>query len=449
MQVAAYHRRPVDPLRYTMNQPPATYYRATLPPRSPFAPLVGSQSARTVVIGGGYAGLNTALGLAERGERDVVLLEAQELGHGASGRNGGFAFGGFSLGEASLLRQLGAERARRLYRGTVDAVELIRRRVRQYGIDCEANENGVLWVNWFRDPAVLRARQRLLAEHYGIEWDWVPEAELRRQILSERYQDALWERQALHIHPLKYAMGLGRAAADLGVRLHEHSPAQALERAGSGWRIRTPEGQVDAERVVLACGGYLAGLTRSIDRGVMPIATYVMTTEPLGARLGEFLRTDAAVYDTRFAFDYYRPLPDTRLLWGGRISVLDRAPAALQRLLYRDMLKVFPGLDGVRIEHAWSGLMGYTRHEMPFVGEIEPGLWSVQGFGGHGVAPTAFGGEVIASALAEGDRGWEDFRAFGRVSAFKPAGFVAAQLTYWWLELRDAWQDWRERRQAG
>lgn len=429
-----------------MNQAHETYYRATLPPRQPFAPLVGSHSARTVVIGGGYAGLNTALGLAERGERGVLLLEARDIAHGASGRNGGFAFGGFSLGEASLLRQLGPELARRLYQGTLDAVELIRSRIDRHGIDCEANAKGVLWVNWFRDPEVLRSRQRLLAEHYGVHWDWVPEAELRQQILSTRYHDALWERQALHIHPLKYAVGLADAASAAGVAVHEHSPAIALQRAGSGWRLRTPEGQVEAERVVLACGGYLAGLVGRIDRGVMPIATYVMTTEPLGDRLREFLRTDAAVYDTRFAFDYYRPLPDTRLLWGGRISVLDRRPAALQRLLYRDMLKVFPGLDGVRIEHAWSGLMGYTRHEMPFVGELEPGLWSVQGFGGHGVAPTAFGGELIASALAEGDRRWQDFGRYGTVSAFKPMGFAAAQLTYWWLELRDAWKDWREGR---
>jgi len=427
-----------------MDQAPTTYYRATLPPRQPFAPLVGRQSARIVVVGGGYAGLNTALGLAERGEQGVFLLEAQNIAHGASGRNGGFAFGGFSLGEASLLKQLGPQRARALYRGTVDAVELIRHRVRALGIDCEANENGVLWVNWFKDPEVLRRRQRLLAEHYGVDWEWVPEAELRQQIQSDRYHDALWERQALHIHPLKYAVGLADAAAARGVQVHEHSPAIALQRQGAGWLLRTPEGELEAERVVLACGGYLAGLHPRADRGVMPIATYVMTTEPLGQRMREFLRTDAAVYDTRFAFDYYRPLPDSRLLWGGRISVRDRAPAELQRLLYRDMLRVFPGLDGLRIEHAWSGLMGYTRHEMPQIGELEPGLWTVQGFGGHGVAPTAFGGELIASALAEGDTRWRELSDYGWVSAFKPAGFLAAQLTYWWLEARDAWQDWRE-----
>jgi gamma-glutamylputrescine oxidase len=202
---------------------------------------------------------------------------------------------------------------------------------------------------------------------------------------------------------------------------------------------------VEAQSVVLACGGYLAGLRRDVDAGVLPIATYVMVTEPLGARLREILATGAAVYDTRFAFDYYRPLPDTRLLWGGRISVLDRSPRAVERLLYRDLLKVFPQLDGVRIDHAWSGLMSYARHQMPELGEIAPGLWLAQAFGGHGVAPTTFAGELVASAIADGDTRWRELAGYGLVSAFKPAGFVAAQLGYWWAEFKDAWKDARER----
>jgi gamma-glutamylputrescine oxidase len=182
-----------------------------------------------------------------------------------------------------------------------------------------------------------------------------------------------------------------------------------------------------------------------VDAAVLPIATYVMVTEPLGARLDEAIRTRAAVYDTRFAFDYYRALPDTRLLWGGRISILERPAASVARLLRGDMLKVFPQLEGARTEYAWSGLMSYARHEMPQVGEIEPGLWVAQAFGGHGVAPTTFAGEVVAGALAGDDDRWRRFRDFGLASAHKPAGFVAAQLTYWWLQAKDAWKDWGER----
>lgn len=420
------------------------YYRASARPHAERAALAGRRSARVCIVGGGFAGINTALSLAERGQRDIVLLEAQALAHGASGRNGGFVFGGFSRGEDRLLRELGPERARRLYAGTVAAVERIRARIRDYRIECSACEEGVIWANWFRDPQVLRTRQRLLAEQYGVEWEWVPAERLREILHTRRYGDALWERNALHIHPLNYALGLAGAAEGQGVAIHENSPALALERSGAGWRVRTPEGEVEAEKVVLACGGYLAGLHRRVDAGVLPIATYVMVTEPLGPRLDEAMRTGAAVYDTRFAFDYYRPLADTRLLWGGRISVFDRSPAAVERLLYRDLLEVFPQLDGVRIDYAWSGLMSYARHEMPQLGEIEPGLWLAQAFGGHGVAPTAFAGELLAAAITEGDGGWRELSDYGLVSALKPAGYLGAQLGYWWLQAKDAWKARRE-----
>ena len=421
-----------------------SYYRATMPERRSFAPLDGPGEARVCIIGGGFAGLNTALGLAERGVRDVVLLEAGRIGHGASGRNGGFVFGGFSRGEDALLRELGPGRARALHGGTLDAVELIRSRIRKYAIDCDAVEAGVIWANWFRDPGVLRTRQRLLADHFGVDWEWLPRAALRQLIHTGRYGDALLERQGFHFHPLKYVEGLGRAAMAAGIVVHENSPATGLDREGARWRIRTVDGVIDADQVVLACGGYLAGLRSRVDGGVMPIATYVMVTEPLGARMDEVMSTRAAVYDTRFAFDYYRPLPDTRLLWGGRISVLDRSPDAVKRLLYRDMLKVFPQLDGVGIDHAWSGLMSYARHQMPQIGLIEDGLWLAQAFGGHGVAPTTFAGEVVASAIAEGDTRWREFSDYGLVSALKPAGFVGAQLSYWWAEAKDAWKAARE-----
>jgi gamma-glutamylputrescine oxidase len=420
-----------------------SYYRASAPAHAPHAAFAGRREARVCVIGGGFAGLNTALGLAERGLRDVVLLEARELAFGASGRNGGFVFAGFSRGPASLLRDLGPDRARALYAGTIAAVNLIRERARRYGIECELTDAGVYWANWFRDPRMLREHQRLLAEDFASEWQFVPQAQLREIVRSQRYHDALYEPNAMHFHPLAYAHGLGAAAAGQGVSVHEHSPAIALERNGAGWRVRTDQGEVQAQDVVLACGGYLAGLRREVDAGVLPIATYGMVTEPLGERLQSALRTQAAIYDTRFAFDYYRPLPDTRLLWGGRISVLDRSPQAVRRLLYRDLLKVFPQLDGVAIDYAWSGLMSYARHEMPQVGRIEPGLWIAQAFGGHGVAPTTMAGEVLASALAHGDEGWRRFADYGLVSAFKPAAYLGAQASYWAY----AFADWvRERR---
>ncbi|MBN8921540.1 MAG: FAD-binding oxidoreductase [Rhodanobacter sp.] len=417
-----------------------SYYQATATSYEAYAPLQGRQETRVAIIGGGYAGLNTALGLAERGTRDVVLLEREQIAFGASGRNGGFVFAGYSLGEQALLDRLGEARARALFGLTTAAVQRMRERVAAYAIACDAVDEGVIWANWFRDPAVLRQRQQLLAERYGVYWGWLPQEELRERVRSEQYHDGLYERNALHLHPLNYAIGLAAAASGQGVRIHEKSGVSRLQREGSHWRITTPQGELLAEQVVLACGGYLAGLRKQIDRAVLPIATYVMATEPLGERLAECLATRAAVYDTRFAFDYYRPLPDTRLLWGGRISIRNRSPQAVQRMLRHDMLRVFPQLRDAKIDYAWSGLMSYARHQMPQLGRGEgedAGLWWAQAFGGHGLAPTCAAGELLAAAIADGDDAWRQFADYGLAHTHKPFGLLAAQCNYWWQQARD------------
>ncbi|TZF91389.1 NAD(P)/FAD-dependent oxidoreductase [Cognatilysobacter lacus] len=424
------------------------YYTATAtagaapPPR----PLSGRSDCDVCVVGGGLAGLNTALGLLERGNRDVVLLESNSIGFGASGRNGGFVFGGYSRGESRLLADLGSDVAREVYGWTVDAVHRIRARIDRYAIACDVTDGGVIWANWFNDATPLRSRQALLATHFGADWQWLDRAEMRRRIASERYGEGLFEPGAFHFHPLAYARGIAGVLERGGVQVHEATPATSIVRDGATWRIATPGGEVRARSVVLACGGYLARLRRRVDSAVLPIATYVMVTEPLGVRMHDVLRTSAAVYDTRFAFDYYRPLPDTRLLWGGRISVLDRAPADVEKLLVRDMLRVFPQLDGVAIDHAWSGLMSYAPHEMPHVMEAEPGMWIAQAFGGHGVAPTTAAGELVASAIEEGDTRYRRLARYDLQRAYKPFGFAAAQASYWWAEARDALKARSERR---
>lgn len=420
-----------------LSAPDLSYYRATATPYEPHAPLQGRHKARIAIVGAGYAGLNTALGLAERGVRDVVLLEREQIGFGASGRNGGFVFAGYSLGEQALLAQRGEPQARALFGLTTAAVQRIRERIAHYGIACDVVDEGVIWANWFRDPAVLRQRQQLLAERYGVSWQWLPEAELRERVRSERYHDGLYERDALHLHPLNYAIGLTTAAAGQGVRIHESSGVRSLAREGLQWRLCTAHGELLADQVVLACGGYLAGLRKPIDRAILPIATYVMVTEPLGDRMDDCLRTRAAIYDSRFAFDYYRALPDTRLLWGGRISVLNRSPNAVRRLLTRDLLRVFPQLQGVGIDYAWSGLMSYARHQMPQIGGDGNGLWWAQAFGGHGLAPTCAAGELLASAIADGDDRWRQFADYGLDSTYRPFGYLGAQASYWWQQGRD------------
>ena len=414
-----------------------SFYEATVV-RPERARLSGKRAADVCIIGGGLAGLSTALGLVERGVRDVVVLEAQQVGFGASGRNGGFVFGGYSLDCADLLKILGAARARELYGLTTDAVDLMRRRITRYGIECDATHAGVILANWFDEPARLETQRRLMKESFGVDWEPVAPATLATQLKTSRYHGGLLERNAFHFHPLKYVLGVATAVAAAGAQIYEHSPVVRLQRQGSGFLVETPEGAVEARQVVVAGGGYARNVYPRVERAVLPIATYVMATEPLGARLKEAIDTAAAIYDTRFAFDYYRPLPDTRILWGGRISVLNREPQAIARLLRRDLLKVYPQLHDVRIEHAWGGLMSYARHKMPQIGQSADGVWYAVGFGGHGMAPTTVSGELLAAAIA-GERPVPDaFAAFGLTHTFGTLGLAAAQLTYTTMQARDA-----------
>ncbi|MES2899841.1 MAG: FAD-binding oxidoreductase [Pseudomonadota bacterium] len=412
------------------------YYRATAPAQD-YPALAGPTEAAVCIIGGGFAGLATAVALMERGQTDVVLLEAQSIGHGASGRNGGFVFGGFSLGERSVIDEVGVEAGRKLYHMTLAAVEQIRARIHKYSIECELVEEGIYLANWFDDESLLDQHQRFLRDTLGVEWERVGREALAEKLASKRYSGALFEPGAFHFHPLKYAQGLVRALAASRVRVHEHSKVTRIEAVGGQWRVTTAAGVVHAREVVVCCGGYIEKLYPRLGGAVLPIATYVMVTKPLGSRLQDAMRTRAAVYDTRYAFDYYRPLADTRLLWGGRISTRGRTGEQVARLLYADMLKVYPQLEGVQVEYAWSGMMSYGRHKMPQLGRLPEGLWYGMGFGGHGVAPTTLAGEVLAAAILGDGAALARFAPWGLPTTGGPAGIMAAQLAYWYYELRD------------
>jgi len=423
-----------------------SYYEATV--ERPARPaLTGKLDANVCIVGGGLAGLSTALGLAERGVRDVVVVEANQVGYGASGRNGGFVFGGYSLDCADLLKILGPSRARELYALTLDAVDLMRTRIQRHAIACDATDAGVILANWFDEPARLESQRKLMKESFGVEWETLSGAELETQLKTSRYHGGLFERNAFHFHPLMYVLGVARAAETAGVHIVEKSPVIALRKTGARFTVETAQGAIEAQHVVMAGGGYARNVYRRVERAVLPIATYVMATEPLGTRLADAIACRSAVYDTRFAFDYYRPLPDTRILWGGRISILEREPEAIARLLKRDLLKVYPQLHDVRIDHAWGGLMSYARHKMPQIGQSADGVWYAVGFGGHGMAPTTVSGELLAAAIA-GERAVpEAFANFGLTRTFGAFGLAAAQLTYTAMQTRDALAD-RPRRSS-
>jgi gamma-glutamylputrescine oxidase len=408
----------------------SSYYEATVVRPDRPSQVAALEETTVCIVGGGFAGLATALGLVERGMRDIVILEAERIGFGASGRNGGFVFGGYSLECADLLRALGPHDARALYRLTLDAVDLIGKRAAKHSIDCDIVDAGVILADWFGRPEALTAQRELMRGSFGVEWEPISKSALRERLKTDRYQGGLLERHGFHFHPLKYALGVAQVLAEAGVRIYEYSPAVQIEHFGVRHSISTPNGSILADHVVMASGGYSRGAYRPVERAVLPIATYVIATEPLGARLNEAMDCAAAVYDTRFSFDYYRPLIDTRILWGGRISIFERHPRTIAKLLMRDLLRVYPQIEGVKVEYAWSGLMSYARHKMPQIGQCAEGLWHAVGFGGHGVAPTTAAGEVLAAAISGERPVPAPFARFGLAPTYGALGLAAAEATY-------------------
>ena len=417
-----------------------TWYRQTCVEKQFYPPLRANLSCRIALVGSGLAGVSTAVSLLEKGERDLCLLDADQPMAGASGRNGGFVFAGYSRSPGWLLGKLGHARAAPLYALTLEGMERIRHRCRRYGLQADIRDSGVLLANWFHDGRLKRLQADLQALQAG-EHRWLSPDELAGELETTCYHDGLLETGAFHFHPLNYGLGLVRQLTEAEVPVYGGSPVLRIERKHRGWILHMPAGRVECEQVVVCGGGYQpAWKPAAIRRAVLPVATWIVVTEPVAHRLPKLFERGWAVYDSRFAFAYYRPLPDGRLLWGGGIRAAAMDEAMIRRQAVADMARCYPQLAGVAIEHAWWGWMSYARHQMPQILEYQPGFWVGQGFGGHGMATTTAAGEVLARGVC-GDRLLlELFRPFALSHAGGMIGQVAAEAVYRVLQWRDRFQ---------
>lgn len=364
------------------------------------------------MIGGGYTGLNAALTLAEAG-RNVVLLESERIGWGASGRNGGQLGAGQRRDQDELERWLGPDHARRLWDLAVAANGYVRGRIERHRIGCELAD-GVIYAA--HKPAYARRAAWYadkLRRDYGYEQRHaLSRNELRELLGTDVYYGGDIDLAAGHLHPLKYALGLAAACEAAGVRIHEQSRVLGYDR-GAPSEVRSARGTVRADHVVLGCNGYLGRLEGRVAGRIMPINNYMLATEPLGATgAASLIRDNRAVADSRFVVNYFRLSPDHRLLFGGGETYSKRFPADLGGFVRRAMLKVYPQLEDVRIDYAWGGTLAITRNRMPHVGRLEPNLYYAQGFSGHGVAMASFAGHLIGEAMASNS---ERFDVFARV----------------------------------
>jgi gamma-glutamylputrescine oxidase len=389
-----------NPLAPSLDHAPS-YYAATVELPARQAPLAEDITTDTCVIGGGFTGLSAALHLAERG-RSVVLLEQSRLGWGASGRNGGQAHVGMRREQDWLERTMGEADARRLWQLALDARVHLDTLLDRHRIDCDFRAGLLHADHKARYTAGTREHVAHLRERYGYEHiRFVEREEVRALVATQSYYSGSLDARGGHLHPLKYALGIARAARGAGARLYEDSEVLGVERAGSSWLVRTARGRVRAERVILAANGYLRGIAREVEARVMPINNYIAVTEPLGPEgAAALIRDHLAVADSRFVVNYYRMTADHRLLFGGGENYRYSFPRDIKAFVRRHALKVFPQLAHTRFDYGWGGTLAITPTRMPFIREIEPGFFNLSGFSGLGVLLAPYAGKVVADALA-------------------------------------------------
>lgn len=419
----------------------ASYYQQSLIDKRDCKVLDTHCVVDVCVVGGGLAGLTTARELAIVGKK-VALLEQNKIGWGASGRNGGFVSSGFALGMPALEKRLGFQHAKALFDLSVTGLEYVADRVRDFVDDDLKTGDGWLSVSRHDDEYNIKRSTSHMVNAYGAPLRFCDTDTVRRELKSKRYYQGCIDSSAFHIHPLNYTCRLAKDAQYHGAVLYEQSGVVNLFYDGSEWVVETRSGNTVKARHVVMCGSaYIQKVIPKIERAILPVATYVITTIPEPGMLDDIIGYDGCIADTRRAGDYYRKVGNGRLLWGGRISTRRSEPRKLASLLKKDILSIYPEFGDFKIESAWSGLMGYCVHKMPLIGNLKPGLWVATGFGGHGLNTTAMAGKLIASAIGSGDDQYKLFEPFKAIWGGGVLGRSATQIAYWHMQLKDKWDE--------
>jgi gamma-glutamylputrescine oxidase len=392
---------------------------------------------------GGLAGLTTARELARKGW-SVVLLEAGRLAAKASGRNTGFVLPGFGADADKLIARVGFDRTKDLWTLAQAGLDYVRDTIRAEQATSVGAEDGWLYVSK-RDDGDEFVKDVAVLGELGCDIEGWPTERVREVLRSERYFYAINHLRALAIHPLNYALALAAAAERDGARIFENTPALSIDPSGVRKRIVTPGARLRANHVVL-CGNIgLKSLMPRLAATMVPLTTYVITTAPLGDRLAEAVRYRGGVSDTDAGDNHYRIVGGDRLMLSGRATTWARNPRRYLRALKADIKHTYPQLGDVEIDYAWSGTLGITVHRMPQIGELGPGVWLANGFGGHGLNTTAMGGNLIARAIVDGDQTWRQFTPFELVWAGGVIGRAAGQIRVWVKRLRAAVEERRAR----
>ncbi len=392
-----------------------SYYAASANEQPDYPTLQGDIEADVCVVGGGFAGLSSAIELADRGYK-VVVLEAHHIGFGASGRNGGQLIAGLACEQTVIEKALGLDAAKQVWGMTLEALDLVRERVKRFDIKCDLVD-GFLGVSigekkgkslhlWFDE----------MAKKYGYDSDakWIEAAHLKDWIDSPRYFNGYYDKRSGHLHPLNYCLGLAKGAASLGVQIFQHSPVSVMQQ-GQGVNkehavLKTETGSVKTKFVVLAGNIFLSEISPqiapSLTNRIMPVGTYIIGSEPIEPKLAaKLIPTNSAICDTNFVLDYFRfsggnKATNPRMIFGGRVSYSTMTPRNLTAIMQARMAAAFPQLANTQVDYTWGGFVDISMNRAPDFGRIAPNVYYLQGFSGHGVALTGLAGKLVAEAIS-------------------------------------------------
>jgi gamma-glutamylputrescine oxidase len=395
--------------------------------------------ADVCILGAGITGLSTAIECAQAGLR-VVVLEAQQVGWGASGRSGGQAIFGYGCDQHKITAMIGLEDSRKLFDFSLEGLRIIQERCREFAIDCDWQAGHAHVAIKPRHIDELKLWQEDLQKNFSYSLPWWDEEQLQTQLASPRYIGALYDANSGHLHPLKYTQGLARAAESLDVKIFEHSAVTSLQR-GDKPAFKTQQGLVQCDYAVLAGNAYVKGIAPELDYKIMPVGTYIGATAALEPALAESLiKNKMAVADINWALDYFRLSNDHRLLFGGRASYSTLPPPNLRGVMTQRMTRVFPQLKHLKFDYVWGGFVDISLNRAPHWGRLGKNIYFAQGFSGHGIAATGLAGRIISEAIRGQALRMDVFekikhQPFAGGRLFRTPLLVAAMA---WYKLRDA-----------
>ena len=386
-----------------------SYYQASANTALKCTELEGEHRTDICIIGAGYTGLSSALHLSELGY-SVTVVEAETVGFGASGRNGGHVGIGQRQDQMYLEKKFGRDIAGTLWAMGLEAVDTVRILIEKHKIKCDLKHGNVHFAHRSKLNHELEEEVDFLHKRYGFDQlEYLPKAKLSEVINSEAYHSAIVNRASKHLHPLNYALGLAKAAVSSGVSLYQQSPVvsyQDSQPSSDGGlektvTVKTAKGQVLAKELIIACNGYIKKLEPKINGYIMPINNFMLATEPLSDELAaQVSPLDASMSDSRFVINYWKLSADKRVLFGGGENYRRGFPSDIENFVRRYMLQVYPQLSDTKIDYGWGGTLAITVNRLPHFGRLQDNIWYMHGYSGHGVPTATFAGKLIAEAIS-------------------------------------------------